>query len=243
MSILDLVPYRRLIIRPAIAPAPGGHSLSTRAKVRFASGRAYWLFRMKRGYLLLQDAAYVNAYGPFIRVRPQGRVGETFDVVFFTPAPILLLAICTPFVISDLLRHEWKLAAAGTLLMGIKMLPSVDGLSSCAKRQESHLSDTNSRLLTDVNHGSNSRSRPEDRQPAKCGVGDSSADISPDTLEIDSIIQMTVEAAISEPQEPAGAVARRCNRNRSGWSLPGAAHGREMASRQTVCYVEARTAD
>jgi hypothetical protein len=61
---------------------------------------------------------------------------------------------------------------------------------------------------------------------ARCRVGDSSADTSPDTLEIDSTIQMTVEAEISEPRNLPVRWPRRCNRSRSGWSLPGAAHGR-----------------
>jgi hypothetical protein len=76
-----------------------------------------------------------------------------------------------------------------------KMLPSVEGLSSCAKRRERHPSDTDSRLLTEINHGRISRSRLE---PAKCSVGDSSAGTPPDSPEIGSIIEMTVWGAISE---------------------------------------------
>jgi hypothetical protein len=73
-----------------------------------------------------------------------------------------------------------------------KMLPPVEGLSSCAKRRERYPSDTGSRLLTEINHGRISRSRPEDRQPAKCSVGDSSAGTPSDSADIGSIIEITV---------------------------------------------------
>jgi hypothetical protein len=80
----------------------------------------------------------------------------------------------------------------------IKMLLSVEGLSSCAKHRERHPSDTDSRLLTEINHGCISRSRLEDRQPAKCSVGDSSDGTPSDSADIGSIIEIAVQAAISE---------------------------------------------
>jgi hypothetical protein len=125
---------------------------------------------------------------------------------------MLLLAESQPCKMHFKDQHAPIVLGKATLWKS-KCLPSVDGLPNCAKHRESHLSGADSRLLTDESHGRISRSRLEDRQPAKCSVGDSSADTSPDALEIDSIIQMTVEPAISAPRNLPARWPRRCNRN------------------------------
>jgi len=92
-----------------------------------------------------------------------------------TPDRVMLL-----FAKSQLCRVHFKdqhalIVPGRATFLKSKCLPSVDGLSSCTKLRERHLSDTDGRLSTDINHGRISRSRLEDRQPAKCSVGDSSA--------------------------------------------------------------------
>jgi hypothetical protein len=97
LELGDFVPYRRLTLRSSAAAEALANSLNDKGKIRCGPGRAYWIFKKKLGYLLLQDAGYVNPYGPFIRIQPREAAGfSIFDISLFTPGPLLLCAICIP---------------------------------------------------------------------------------------------------------------------------------------------------
>ncbi len=79
-------------------------------------------------------------------------------------------------------------------------------------------------------HGRVSRSRLADRHPAKCGVGDSSAATSPDPLETDGIVQMTVKTAISEPRTLLVPRPGACKGISSGQQMPPEPSGTTLLS-------------
>jgi hypothetical protein len=78
---------------------------------------------MKTGYLLLQDAAYVNSYRPLIRMRLERRAEcAVVDIVFFSPGPILLVAPGMYFLITAALNRQWDIVAGIISVMAIAHL-------------------------------------------------------------------------------------------------------------------------
>jgi hypothetical protein len=104
----SLVPHGRVTLCSSLRAEVIEYNLSGTGKIRLASGRAYWVFKMKSGSLLLEHAAYVNPYRPLTRIRLQRLAGGgAVDIVFLCPGPILLLTVCMPLIIGVGLNHEW----------------------------------------------------------------------------------------------------------------------------------------
>jgi hypothetical protein len=99
------------------------HDLIGKDKIRFASGRAYRVFKMKNGYLLLQDAAYANSYRPLI-LMPLERRAEcaVVDIFIFSSGPIQLIAAGMYFLVTAALNRQWDIVAGIVSVVAIAHL-------------------------------------------------------------------------------------------------------------------------